>query len=52
MRVVKDAMVLINLAKITLLVHSCDYFEKVINIDVMMCYEFMRFTTQKTNFED
>jgi len=29
-----------------------DYFEKVINIDVMMCYEFMRFTTQKTNFED
>ncbi|TAL68820.1 MAG: DUF47 family protein [Bacteroidetes bacterium] len=29
-----------------------DFFEKVINIDVMMCYEFMRFTTQKTNFED
>ncbi len=29
MRVVKDAMVLINLAKITLLAHSCDYFGKV-----------------------
>jgi len=33
MRVVKDAMVLINLAKITLLVHSCDYFEKVMIAD-------------------
>ncbi len=30
MKVVKDSMVLINLAKITILEKSCDYFKKVI----------------------